>query len=134
MTWCVWEDPQARPARCLYCRRTLARAARRQCQALAITGGETCPMTRIVTTLTPHGVERLERCRQARCNMMQPVTRQCCGLAGQVVCVGQSSQRIGSGEREWMEAWVELLNGEKECPFWPHPNGHASGSTPDPAD
>lgn len=66
----------------------------------------TCQMTVVVIRLTPYGVDRLQRCRAAKCRLMLPVD-------GFVQCVGMSG-----GKCQWISEWTACLNGNK-----PFPNG-----------
>ncbi len=72
----------------------------------------------IESQLTSQGAERLQRCHDAECGLMQPSRKTCQGLHGAIICTGQSSRRLGSKPAEWLPMWAELLNGTADCPLW----------------
>lgn len=100
---------------CTDCGKPSRVKCRRICRTTAREPGTAKPL--IERMLTPHGTERLQRCRAANCGMMHATRKNCQGIEGQVVCVGQGS-RVKGREAEWLQAWADLLNGEQDCPLW----------------
>jgi hypothetical protein len=80
---------------------------------MAIHHQSACSMHEIVAVLTPYGVDRLQKCREADCGLMHDVN-------GTIRCVG-----MGGGKCTWIGKWAKCLNGEtpfpngeNECPHW----------------
>lgn len=80
---------------------------------LAVPNSEPCTFATILSLITPEGVDRLQRCREAKCGLMLPVE-------GTMTCTG-----MGGGKCGWTQKWASRLNGESafpngtiDCPHW----------------
>jgi len=69
--------------------------------------GTPCPYSRIVAQLSPSGIERLQRCRAARCEEIRRTE------AGVAFC-GQKALKPCRAAAYW----VDFLNGAHDCPRW----------------
>ena len=72
-----------------------------------------CSWNAIVLQLTPVGVDRLQRCRAAGCNLIHKVN-------DHTTCVGMGGKKCG-----WLARWAACLNattpfpnGTADCPHW----------------
>lgn len=75
---------------------------------LHVIPGKVCPFAGIVSKLVhSRAVERLQRCREARCGMMLQHKR-----TGEMACVGMGKSC------KWVSNWSKFLNGVDECPHW----------------
>ncbi len=72
-----------------------------------------CPLAAILNRLTPAGVDRFGRCRDAGCGLMHKVD-------GHTTCVALGGKKCG-----WLAKWAACLNGTEpfpngtdDCPHW----------------
>lgn len=73
-----------------------------------------CPMSHVVVELlTDEGIERLDRCRKAKCGLIHTHN-------GAMVCVGRGKSC------EWLSLWAAWLNSGRECPHWLTTGQHGS--------
>ncbi|MFA5376320.1 MAG: hypothetical protein WC455_11300 [Dehalococcoidia bacterium] len=72
-----------------------------------LTPTQACPFSPVLGRLTTAGIDRLQRCRDAKCGMMLPVEES-------IRCTG-----VGGGKCTWVGKWAERLNdAEWTCPHW----------------
>ena len=64
-----------------------------------------CPLAAVVSRITPHGIDRLQLCRESGCGKM--VTEN-----GVTRCF-----RLGT-KCDSVNVWSAYLNGERECQHW----------------
>lgn len=65
-----------------------------------------CPFHRLVSSLTPGGIDRLQQCRRISCDQLR--TNSGVALCGKLT--GSQCKALGR--------FVEFLNGDEACEFW----------------
>ena len=74
------------------------------CRLAIINQPEPCPMAAVVVRLTPHGIDRLQRCGAANCGKIDGNPARC--------------ERLGKA-CDGVRAWAAYLNGERwQCLHW----------------